>query len=178
MWSDNPCVLDTKFSSKYSNWEYKNAASQSLSLVSMAVINTMIKSNRGEEWVYSSLQFLVHHLGESGQVLKQEPGGKNCSRGHGGALVSDLLFIVLSEFLQHPGLLVQLLYLPQWTGPSHINYQSSGVLRWGSFFRNDSSLGQVDIKLARRLTKASLPLPHLEADLLDKAKEMGSFPSH
>lgn len=91
------------------------------------------------------------------RVLRQEPRGRSWSRGQGGICLPACSLSGLVGFLWHPE--------PTAEGRNHLHQSliktmhyrlvylpvlQRRVLSWESLFPNDSNLGRVDLKLARR----------------------------
>jgi hypothetical protein len=117
----------------------------------------------------------------TGTLTGQEPGGRSWCRGHGGMLLTGLLFLACSACfhtvprITSSGMAPSTMGCPPPPQPcqqpliktmlcSWVLWRHFSQLRFSSFL-NDSSLCQVDVKLAR--TTNTLPLPNhsLLADL-------------
>lgn len=131
-----------------------------LSLPSIAVMKCLdSKYLRGYK-VYIAFQLLLHHEIIQGRYSKQEPEGKDWNRGYRDALLTNLLFMICSDFS-----LIQLkttcseICHPQWseTSDNSITRKCSHrfvhrpiwweqFLIWGSFFPHGNRLCPVHKK--------------------------------
>lgn len=101
--------------------------------------------------VYSIHQFIITRNPRAGTQAEQEPGGRSSCTGHEGVLLTDLL-----NLLESPGPPGQGWHNHQWAGPSisitnlkcHTASSSGGIFSVEVLLSDDSSLYQVDVKVA------------------------------
>lgn len=96
-----------------------------LSWLSITAINTMVKSNLGEERIHCSFTSLYSLERSHGGISKQEPRSRSYHTGHRGTLLIGLLLLTWSAYLDNPGLPAQWWHDTQGSGSFHIKiYQS------------------------------------------------------
>lgn len=132
--------------------------------VAITVMKYYDQSQVVEERVYlvhTSVSLFI--IEEVRTWMGQNSGGKSWCRGYKGCCLVACSPWLAQSFLLNPGSPAQGWHHPLWAGPSHINHESRKMyyrfahkpIWWRDFLNseslspNDSSLYQVDIKLAR-----------------------------
>lgn len=138
-----------------------------------------LRSHMQGAWEKRGLFQLTVYSPSWRDVVSQEHGGKNWSRGHAGTLLPGLhpkVFLVC--FPPHPGPPAQRWHRPHWPGLSHINHWSKPYLhrlahrpiRWRQFFNQvfllpDSySLGQADKTTKQNENKLHIKIENLPSN--------------